>query len=144
MPDSGRARWKGIVYRRKGMHAGMHQIGSKHVQCESCRSPRIAACLANSTPSTSGCNHAGTLVIHDNDATWGDLALRHLERRRDGAIGKQPFATAQRQRIDLEPERIDHIMLHERLNEICTAVNVQIRPWLLLECGDFFRNVSLY
>jgi hypothetical protein len=91
----------GIVYRRKGMHAGMHTIGSKQVQCESCRSPRIAACLANSTPSTSGCNHACTLVIHDNDATWGDLALRHLERRRDCAIGKQPFATAQRQRIYL-------------------------------------------
>src|SRR5260370_29486500 len=53
-----------------------------------------------------GCNRAGTLVIHENDATWGDCALRHLERRRDGAIGKQPFSTAQRQRIDLEPERI--------------------------------------
>ena len=69
-------------------------------------------------------------------------ALRHLERRRDGAIGKQPFSTAQRQRIYLEPERIDHIMLHERLNEICTSVHVQIRPWLLLEFDDFFRNVS--
>src|SRR5260221_14219865 len=89
----------GSVYRRKGMHAGMHMIGSKHVQCESCRSPRIAACLANSTPSTSGCNHPGTLVIHDNDATWGDLALPHLERRRDGAIGKHPLANPHRQGI---------------------------------------------
>ena len=84
----------------------------------------------------------GTLVIHENDAIWGDLALRHLERRRDGAIGKQPFSTAQRQRIDLEPERIDQIMLDQRLKEICTAVHVQIRPWLLLEFADFFRNVS--
>ena len=89
-----------------------------------------------------GCNRAGTLVIHENDATWGDLALCHLERRWDCAIGKQPFSTAQRQRIYLEPELIDQIMLHERLNEICTAVHVQIRPWLLLEFDDFFRNVS--
>src|SRR6266487_320817 len=48
-----------------------------------------------------GCNRAGTLVIHENDATWGDFTIRHLERRRDGALGKQPFSTAQRQRIDL-------------------------------------------
>ena len=89
-----------------------------------------------------GCNRACTLVIHENDATWGDLALRHLERRRNGAIGKQPFSTAQRQRIDLEPELIDQIMLHERLNEIGTSVHVQIRPLLLLELADFFRNVS--
>src|SRR5579859_3459334 len=89
-----------------------------------------------------GCNRASTLVIHKNDATWGDGALRHLERRRDGAIGKQPFSTAQRQRKDLEPERIDQIMLHERLNEISTAVHLQIRPWLVLDGADFFRNVS--
>ncbi len=131
-----------MVYRRKSMHAGLHMIGSKHVLCESCRHPCFAACLANSLPYTSGYHHACTLVIHENDATWGDLALRHLERRRDGAIGKQPFATAQRQRIDLEPERIDQIMLHERLNEICASIHVQIRPWLLLEVADFFRNVS--
>ncbi len=61
----------------------------------------IAACLANSTPSTSGRDCACALVIHDNDASWGDLALRHLERRRDGAISKQPFSTAQCYRIYL-------------------------------------------
>jgi hypothetical protein len=71
------------------------------------------------------------------------VALRHLERRRDGAIGKQPFATAQRQRIDLEPELIDQIMLEERLNQICASINVQIRPFLLLNFGDFFRNISV-
>ena len=90
----------------------------------------------------SGGNRAGTLVIHENDATWGDLALRHLERRWDGAIGKQLFSTSQRQRIDLEPERIDQIMLHQRLQEICTSVHMQIRPRLLLEGADMFRNVS--
>ena len=91
---------------------------------------------------TSGCDRACTLVIRDNDTLWGDLVLRHLERRRDGAIGKQSFATAQRQRIDLEPELINQIMLDERLKKISTAVNVQIRPWLLLKFEDFFRNVS--
>ena len=58
-----------------------------------------------------GCNRACALVIHDNDASWGDLALRHIERRCNGAIDKQPFSTAQRQRVDLEPELIDQIML---------------------------------
>lgn len=91
---------------------------------------------------TSGFDRARTLVIHDNDTLWGDLAFRHLERGRYGAIGKQPFSTAQRQRIDLEPERINQIMLDERLKEIATAVHVQIRPWLLLKVEDFFRNVS--
>src|SRR5690606_28193435 len=68
---------------------------------------------------------------------------RHLECRRYGAIGKQPFATAQGQRINLEPERIDQIMLHQRLKEICTSVYVQIRSALLLELTDFFCNVSI-
>ena len=44
---------------------------------------------------------------------------------------------------DHQPERIDQIMLHERLNEICTSINVQIRPFLLLDFGDFFRNISV-
>ncbi len=32
---------------------------------------------------------------------------------------------------------------HERLHEICAAINVQIRPFLLLNFGDFFRNISV-
>src|SRR5580765_3466896 len=78
----------------KACTRGMPMIGSKQGQCEDYDSPRIADCLANSTPYTSGRNGACTFVIHDNDASWGNVALRHLERHRDGAIGKQPFATA--------------------------------------------------
>ncbi len=91
---------------------------------------------------TSGCDRACLLVIHDNNAIWGDFALRHLERRRNRAVDKLPFSTAQRQRIYLEPELIDQIMLHQRLNEICTSESVQIRPLLLLEFADFLRKVS--
>src|SRR5687768_739463 len=93
--------------------------------------------------STSGCNCACTLVIHDNDAVRGDIAFRHLERRRDRAIGKQPLSNAQRYRIAHQPERIDQIMLDKRLNEITTSPNVQIRPLLLLDFGDFFCNISV-
>ncbi len=32
---------------------------------------------------------------------------------------------------------------HESLNEICAAINVQIRAFLLLDFGDFFRNISV-
>src|SRR5512134_3921938 len=92
---------------------------------------------------TSGCNSACTLVIHDNDAIRADFAFRHLERRRDRAIGKQPLSNAQRDRIYHQPERIDQIMLDKRLKEITTSPNVQIRPWLLLDFGDLFYNIAV-
>src|SRR5262245_26072218 len=91
----------------------------------------------------SGWDCACTLVIDDNDAFRGDCAFRHLESRRDRAIGEQSFSTAQRYRKYLQPERIDQIMLEERLNEICASINVQIWPFLLLNFGDFFRNISV-
>ena len=53
------------------------------------------------------------------------------------------FPTAQGNRKYLQPERIDQIMLEERLNEICASINAQIRPFLLLNFGDFFRNISV-
>jgi len=43
----------------------------------------------------------------------------------------------------IQPERINQIMLEERLNENCASINVQIRPFLLLNFGDFFRNISV-
>jgi hypothetical protein len=66
-----------------------------------------------------------------------------LECGRNRAIGKQSFSAAQGCRKDLQPERIDQIMLDERLNEICGSINVQIRPFPLLNFGDFFRNISV-
>src|SRR3984957_17289015 len=92
---------------------------------------------------TSGWDCACALVIHENDAFRGNCAFRHLECRRDRAIGKQSFPTAQRYWKYLQPERIDQIMLHERLHKICASVNVQIRPFLLLDFADLFRNISV-
>ena len=71
------------------------------------------------------------------------VAFRHLECRRAHAIGKQSFSTAQYDRKYLQPEGIDQIMLEERLNQICASPNVQIRPFLLLDFGDCFRNISV-
>jgi hypothetical protein len=34
-------------------------------------------------------------------------------------------------------------MLEERLNEIGASINVRIPPFLLLNFGDFFRNISV-
>src|SRR5512147_2157130 len=93
----------------------------------------LSVLLGREYSSTSGCDCACTLVIHDNDAIRGDFAFRYLERRRDPAIGKQTLSNAQRYRIYHQPERIDQIMLHERLNENTTSPNVQIRPLLLLD-----------
>src|SRR5947208_4923028 len=76
---------------------------------QSFRRPKIdshpAECLW-----TSGCDRAGTLVIHDNDAIRADYAFRHLEGRRDPAIREQTLSTAQRERIYHQPEHIDQIM----------------------------------
>jgi hypothetical protein len=74
--------------------------------------------------STSGCDCACTLVIHDNDAIRGNFAFRYFERRRDRAISKQPLSTAQRYRIDHQPERINHIMLDKRLDQVAASPNV--------------------
>jgi len=70
----------------------------------------------------------------------GDCAFRHLECRRDRAIDKQSFSTAQRYRKYLQPERIDQIMLEERLNEICASTNMQIRAFLLLGSGSVHKG----
>ena len=83
------------------------------------------------------------LIIYDDDAFRGDFAFRHLERCRDRAIGKQPLPTPQRYRIYHQPERIDQIMLDQRLNKITTSPNVQIRPLLSLDFGDFFWDISV-
>ena len=63
----------------------------------------------------SGLDRAGALVIHENDAIRADYAFRHLECRRDGALGKQPLSSAQRERIYHQPEHIDQILLDKRL-----------------------------
>jgi hypothetical protein len=33
-------------------------------------------------------------------------------------------------------------MLEERLNEICASANAQLRPFLLLDLGDFLRDID--
>jgi hypothetical protein len=42
---------------------------------------------------------------------------------------REKWGTRQNYRKYLQPEGIDQIMLHERLNEICASINVQIRPF---------------
>ena len=126
-------------FAKNAKERGTHCVG-KARKIKSAGHP--AECLE-----TSGWDCACTLVIHDNDAFRGDCAFRHAECRWDRAIGKQTFSTAQRYRKYLQPERIDQIMLEERLNEICASINVQIRPFLLLNFGDFsaispFRNTD--
>jgi hypothetical protein len=69
------------------------------------------------------------------------FTIRHLERRRDRAHGKQTFPLAQSYRIDHQPEIIDQIMLHKRLEQITASPNVQIGALPLLEFGDFLRNI---
>src|SRR5882724_850708 len=92
---------------------------------------------------TSGLDCAGTFVIHENDASRTDNGFRHLERRRDCALGKQPFPLAQSYRIDHQPEIIDQVMLDQRLEQIAASPNVQIWARPLLEFRDFFRNISI-
>src|ERR1700740_1952897 len=126
---------------KSGTRAESKKPGRTRFCCITNRGPSLAA--QGWSDAQNGANSACTLVIHDNDAFRGDCAFSHLERRRDRAIGKQSFSTAQRDRKYFQPERIDQIMLEECLNEICASVNVQIRPFQLLNFGDFFRNISV-
>ena len=128
--------------RRLGVRRGERRSGLLDVRSAAAER-RTGYPIGEMPTGSSGWDSARTLVVHDDDAFRGDCAFRHRECRWDRAIGKQPFSTAQRYRIYLQPERIDQIMLHERLNEIRASKHVQIRPFLLLEFGDFFRNVSV-
>ena len=67
-----------------------------------------------------GLDFACTFVIHENDTSRPDNAFRHLERRWDRALGKQTFALAKGDRIDHQPEIINQVMLHQRLEQIKT------------------------
>src|SRR5687768_519066 len=91
---------------------------------------------------TSGLDFAVTLVTRENDASGANNAFRHLERRRDRALAKQLFPLTQGDRIDHQPEGIDQIILHERLQKIAAAPYVQIWAIPLLDLGDFFRNIA--
>src|ERR1051325_1804892 len=89
-----------------------------------------------------GLDSAVAFVVHENDAAWTDNTFRHLERRRDRALGKKLFPLAQRYRIDHQPEIIDQIMLHKRLEEITASPNVQIGSFTLFEFGDFLPHIA--
>lgn len=82
------------------------------------------------------------LIIRDNDAARGDDALCHHKPGWNNAIGKQSLARAQCERIDHQPERIDQIVLEERLHEVAASPNMQIVSWLLFDSGDFFCNIA--
>jgi hypothetical protein len=53
------------------------------------------------------------------------------------------FSPPKRYRNYHQPECIDQIMLEQGLHQICASPNVQIRPFLLPDFGDFVRNISV-
>ena len=55
---------------------------------------------------------AVAFVSGDDDAVWGDLGFGHLEGRRDGAVGKQTFSAAKRDR------KYHLIILHEAASAV--------------------------
>ena len=78
----------------------------------------------------------------DDDAVWADLALGHLEGCRDGAIGKQTFSGAKRDRKYHELQFINKIIFEERLEQVRTSENVQIGPFGLFEFEHLFREIA--
>src|ERR1044071_9943624 len=73
---------------------------------------------------TSGGHRACTVVSHVNNAIRADYAFPYLESRRDRSIRKQTLSTAQRDRKNHQPERIDQVMFHQRLQKIATSPNM--------------------
>jgi hypothetical protein len=59
------------------------------------------------------------------------------------AFGKQSFSNAQVIGNIFSQNASTRSFFEERLNEICASLNVQIRPFLLLDFPDLFRSVSV-
>ena len=86
---------------------------------------------------------AVSFVVYDDDAVRADLALGHLEGRRDRAVGEQAFSGAKRDRDYHEVQLIDKIIFEERLKHIRASHYVQIGPIRLFQLPDFLSEVSI-
>src|SRR5215208_7091313 len=96
----------------------------------------IGKAFRSSGGERSGLELAGGLVRPDHDARARDLAVSELQPGRDRALGEQPLARTEDDRKDHQVVRVDQVVAHQRLNEVATAVNLQLGPIFLLEGRD--------
>ena len=107
--------------------------------------PTVLAMQARSKPgatrreclSSSDLDCACTFVIHLDDARRADNAFRHLERRRDRAIGKQPFSPGQGYRVYHQPQRHAVWAIQKLINNFSFHIRQLFSPFL-----QFFRRLS--
>src|SRR5205823_1129067 len=83
---------------------------------------RLAALSSNST-----ClDFSSSLVIGNNHSGWRHQTLCYCKCSRNRAIVKQLFPFAKSQRVNFEPEFVHEVVLKEQLNELPTAMNLNV------------------
>src|SRR5437588_2955218 len=85
----------------------------------------------------------GAAVGGHDDAVWCDVALEHAETRRLRAFAKETLSGSQRDRINLEPELVDQIVLEQRLNQVAASVHLELRAIFLLELPDLADDIAV-
>src|SRR5712691_2728246 len=85
----------------------------------------------------------GAAVGGHDDAVWREVALEHAETRRLRAFAKEPLSGSQGDRVNLEPELVDQIVLEQRLNQVAASVHLELGALFLLELPDLADNIAI-
>src|SRR5712692_8603439 len=85
----------------------------------------------------------GAAVGGHDDAVWRDVALEHAETGWLGALAKETLSGSQGDRVNLEPELIDQIVLEQRLNQVAASVYLKLGAVFLLELLDLADNIAV-
>src|SRR2546422_6203483 len=88
------------------------------------------------------CDVAGAFVFSDHHSSAGRLALDEHQAGRDRAVGKKALASPEQDGKYHHLKLVDEIVLHQRLDEVAAAVNLDLRPSLVLEGGHLFPDVT--
>ena len=86
---------------------------------------------------------ACSLVCGDHDSGAGGLGVDKIQPGGDGPIGEEALACTEQNGEYPDPELVDEVVCHQRLDEIAAAVDLNLRAGLVLESGDFLADVTL-
>src|SRR5206468_12688263 len=86
---------------------------------------------------------AGAFVGVDGHACTGSLRVDQLQSGGNGSSGEEPLAIAEHQREEPKPVLVDEIVFDQGLNQVATAVHLDLAPGLILKRGDRLSDVSL-
>src|SRR5438132_10839295 len=85
----------------------------------------------------------GAAVGGHDDAVWRDVALEHAKTRWLRALAKETLSGSQGDRVNLEPELVDQIVLEQRLNQVAASVHLELGAVCLLELLDLADDIAV-